>query len=149
MTTHPVDSSVTQGAGIPDADLDRLLAATRTAGKLSEGSATLPDMTSTQISSTDHIQTPVGATSVDDWFMGGRAFYGATSVTIAASGWLSNDVRVYTSGVQHDDGTCTEWAIAAGEVHPDMPLNAAQARQIGEALIAAADELDAIAEAAK
>ncbi|ULP45934.1 hypothetical protein [Mycolicibacter virginiensis] len=116
---------------------------------LSDGSATLPAMTNTQIADTDPIQTPAGAIRVDGWDMGSRGFYGATSVTIAASGWLNNDVCIYTGGVQHDDGTCTEWVIMAGEVHPDMPLNAAQARQIGEALIAAADELDAIAEAAK
>lgn len=114
-----------------------------TTNDLSVGSATLPSMTNTQITSTDHIRIPVGATRVDDWDDGGRLFYGSTSTTIEASGWLRDDVRVYTSGVQNDDGTY-EWEIIAGPVHSDMPLNAAQARQIGEALIAAADELDAL-----
>jgi len=114
---------------------------------LSVGSATLPGMTNTQITSTDHFPIPAGAVSVDDdWCMGARAFYGSVSRTIEASGWLLHDVRIYTTGVQNDDGTCSEWVITAGEVHPDMPLNAAQARQIGEALIAAADELDALGE---
>lgn len=110
---------------------------------LSVGSATLPGMTNTQITSTEPFPIPVGATRVDDWDDGGRLFYGSTSTTIKASGWLRDDVRVYTTGVQNDNGTY-EWEIIAGAVHSDMPLNAAQARQIGEALIAAADELDAL-----
>ncbi|RAU99468.1 hypothetical protein DQP56_10640 [Mycolicibacter senuensis] len=109
---------------------------------MSEGSATLPNMMTT----TTHTDLPIptGATTVDDWEGGGRLFTGSTMKTIEASGTLRDDVCVYTGGLQHDDGTYS-WEVVAGNLHADHPLTAAQARQIGEALIAAADELDAIA----
>ncbi|OBI28175.1 hypothetical protein [Mycolicibacter sinensis] len=114
-----------------------------TTNDLSVGSATLPTMTNTQITSTDHIRIPAGATSVEVGDASGRAFYGSTDVTIAATGWLREDVTVATGGWQSADGSY-KWEVWAGSVHPDTPMTAVQARQIGEALIAAADELDAL-----
>lgn len=87
------------------------------------------------------VSIPAGAISADDWDDGGRLFYGSTDTTIEAAGWLRDAVRIYTGGTQGADGAYG-WEIVAGPVHPDAPLNAAQARSIGEALIAAADELD-------
>lgn len=91
----------------------------------------------------DQIRIPVGATRAEPLDRDGRLFYGATDVTIEASGWLSEDVRVETGGLQSVDGS-HEWQIWAGPIHPDSPITAVQARRIGEALIAAADELDRI-----
>lgn len=111
---------------------------------LSQGGATLPTMTNTQTSSADRTPLPVGATSVDAWDREGmRWFNGSVSTTIEASGWLREDVRIYTGGFQRADGTC-EWEIIAHDVCGSGPLTVVQARQIGEALIAAADELDAL-----
>lgn len=95
-------------------------------------------MTTTTI---PNVPIPAGAVGVEDWDRGGRLFYGSTSATIPASGWLREDVGIATGGFQHDDGTY-RWEVCAGPVHPDEPLTAAQARQIGEALIAAANELE-------
>lgn len=100
-----------------------------------------PAMTTTTI---PNVPIPAGAVSVQNWDRGGRLFYGAVSPTIPASGWMPADVRISTGGVQDGDGTY-EWEICVGPLDPDNPLTAAQARQIGEALIAAADELDALA----
>lgn len=86
--------------------------------------------------------SPVGATSVDTGDESGRLFYGATSVT------LREDVTVATGGFQTADGAY-EWEVWAGPIHPDVPLTAAQARQIGEALIAAADELEQLGAVAR
>lgn len=91
----------------------------------------------------DQIRIPAGATSVEVGDASGRMFYGATDVTIKASGWLTEDIIVGTGGFQSADGSY-EWQAWAGPVHPDYPLTASQARQIGEALVAAADELDRI-----
>ncbi|ELR85693.1 MULTISPECIES: hypothetical protein [Mycobacterium] len=88
-----------------------------------------------------NVPIPAGAASVGDWDGGGRLFYGSVSATIdKLGGWLPEDVRVCTGGFQTEDGAYA-WEVVAGPVHPDYPLTAAQARQIGEALIAAADEL--------
>lgn len=96
-------------------------------------------MTTTTI---PNVPIPAGAVSIEDWDRGGRLFYGSVSRTIEASAWLRDDVQVYTGGFQDDGGTYG-WEVCAGPVHPDHPLTASQARQVGEALIAAADELDA------
>lgn len=88
-----------------------------------------------------NVPIPAGATRAEDWNGGGRLFFGSVSTTIKKSGWLADDVHISTGGFQNDNGTY-EWEVCAGPVHPDNPLTAAQARQIGEALIAAADELD-------
>jgi hypothetical protein len=107
-------------------------------GNLSVGSATLPSMTNTTHPT---LPIPVGATRIDDWDRDGRMFYGSAAATIEASGWLREPVTVETGGLQNVDGSY-EWLIWAGAVHPDNPLTAAQARQFGEALIAAAEELE-------
>jgi len=112
-----------------------------TAEDLSDGAAMMPSMNTA--TNPIPVPIPVGATRAEALDRDGRMFYGSTSVTIEASGWLDEDVTISTGGLQNIDGTY-EWKIWAGPIHPDMPITAAQARQIGEALIAAADELDAV-----
>ncbi|MEZ0382155.1 hypothetical protein [Mycobacterium sp. pW045] len=112
---------------------------------VSDPGATLPGMNTTTDINNPNVPIPAGATSVSDWDGGGRMIYGATSETVEASGSLREDVEIATGGYQEDDGTFVGWEVWAGPIHPDNPMTAAQARQIGEALITAADELDAIA----
>jgi truncated hemoglobin YjbI len=47
-------------------------------------------------------------------------------------------------GTQKPDGTIDERHVVVHELHADNPITAAQARQVARALIAAADEVDAL-----
>lgn len=148
MTTtgnHPVDSATRaccQGIGrhTPDCLEQRHLSVAGVMVGFPEQEG--PAMTITTV---PNVPIPAGAASVGDWDGGGRLFYGSVLATIdKLGGWLPEDVRVCTGGSQTEDGAYA-WEVVAGPVHPDYPLTAAQARRIGGALIAAADELNQLA----
>jgi hypothetical protein len=93
---------------------------------------------------------PTGAVKVRDWHdvgtsAAGRAFDGLSWV-IEGDGWHKDDIRVRIQGIQSPTGDVRERVISAGEVHPDTPITAAQARQLAQALIAAADEYDRVSD---
>lgn len=138
-TTHPVDSTFYAccnaiGRHIRDC----------TAENLSDRDATMPAMTNTTPTNTlPNVPLPPGTNQVSEWYQGARDCYGRVR-TITASGWLRDDVSVFIHAIQQANGEITDRVIVAPELHPDDPLTSTQARQIGEALIAVADEFDAV-----
>lgn len=96
---------------------------------------------------------PAGAVRVDDeWLLGGRTPEGGPDVWryFEGSSWIierdNDDIEVKIRGLQHADRH-VDREIAVGPLHPDIPISAAQARQLARALIAAADELERMDEA--
>lgn len=92
---------------------------------------------------TTTIPLPAGTTWNGEWLEGKRDCYSQPR-TIEASGWLRDDARVFIHTIQAATGEITDRVIVPPELHPDNPLTSTQARQIGEALIAVADEFDAV-----
>jgi hypothetical protein len=91
------------------------------------------------------IPEPAGALKVGEWnahAVDGRPFEGRSWV-VDGGGWHPLDFRVWIQGIQRPTGE-VDRVISGGELHPDEPITSAQARQLGEALIAAADEMDGL-----
>jgi hypothetical protein len=98
-----------------------------------------------------NVPLPAGAEKVYDWHDVGTddegRFFCGRSWVIEGAGWHRHDIRVFIQGIQRPTGE-VERVIAVGELHPDIPITAAQARQLGRALIAAADEMDSLSDPA-
>lgn len=130
-TSHPVDSShVTQGDGIPDPDLDRLIDATRTTDDVSDRDATIPTMTNT----TKEVPLPTGATGAEDYdpeddMRSVRA--DINTGTLATQVWA----------LQDRDGQLSEVDILLGGVC-EQGYSAAQIRELVPALLRAAELAD-------
>jgi len=98
-------------------------------------------MTTTNRANVPH---PAGATDVHDWVdletdMPFRCFDGSWWVVERPE--RGEDIDVHIAGTQHHDGSITR-DIAVHELHADHPLTIKQARELGAALIAAADEAE-------
>jgi hypothetical protein len=99
--------------------------------------------------STNQFPLPAGAEKVYDWHdvgtdSEGRGFDGRRWI-IEGAGWHKHDIHVLIRGIQRRTGE-VERAIAVGELHPDVPITSEQTRQLGRALIAAADEYDRLSD---
>lgn len=129
-TSHPVDDGATQGAGMPDADLDRLIDATRTTDDVSDRDATIPTMTNT----TDEIPLPTGATSAEDYDPEDDTRSVRADIT---TGTLATQVWA----LQDRDGQLSEVDILLGGVC-EQGYSAAQIRELVPALLRAADLAD-------
>ncbi|OBG36194.1 hypothetical protein [Mycolicibacter heraklionensis] len=128
-TTHPVDSSVTMGDGIPDDALDKLIAATRTTDNLSDRDATIPTMTNTT-----EVPLPTGATGAEDYDLeDDKRSVRADLVT----GTLATQVWA----LQDREGQLSEVDILLGGVC-EQGYSAAQIRELVPALLRAADLAD-------
>ncbi len=94
-----------------------------------------------------NVPLPAGAVSVDEWgdALTPHAFrlFDGTTRTVELN--RDGQVDVVIRGTQSADGTVEERGVLIyGE--PDDPMPAAVARRLGAALIAAADEIDGLAE---
>lgn len=118
---YPVDSSVTQGAGIPDADLDKLIAATRTA------TVAVCDEKITHMTTSTLPNLPAGANNATEALDGTRIIFSdrhqTGGVSVCASAVQTGD-RLELAGVQ----------LAGG----DTELTPGQARELAHALLQAA-----------
>ena len=103
-------------------------------------------MTTTTTDPYPHIPLPAGAVTAEWQDPGTSGVYRY----FEGSHWVvgpSEDPRqsqggeVYVRGCQELDGT-VEREIAVYELHPDRCVTAQQARQLAEALVAAADEVE-------
>ncbi|OBH20793.1 hypothetical protein [Mycolicibacter sinensis] len=115
---------------------------TTTNENLSVGSATLPTMTNTHITSTDHIRIPAGAVSVTAWDGDARDF--TVSERLVEVEQSRAFFSVEAAGTQSASGAVVRhvWVTFNQTDILGAPLTVSQARQIGEALIAAAEELE-------
>lgn len=93
-----------------------------------------------------NIPIPVGATKVYKWESDGARYFVGRKWVISGAGskWHPQDLEVGIDGTQYCDGN-VERRLTAGYLHPDQSITSEQAREFGRALIAAADEYDALA----
>jgi hypothetical protein len=105
------------------------------------------------MNTTPNVPLPAGAIRVGDWHdVGtdheGRDFDGRSWVIEGAGRFRPRDIDVCIQGTQYATGE-VDRVIAAGELHPDYVITSAQARRLGHALIAAADEMDSLSDPAE
>jgi len=129
-STHPVDSSVTQGAGIPDADLDKLIAATRgSTTNLSVADDTIADMTTTTLAN-----MPAGAADAIEAPDSTRVIFSERHHT--------GSISVCASAIQPHPGSHRLELASVQLGGGNQELTPAQARLLAAQLIEAADQAD-------